>query len=85
MFKTRLLKWSKACIFGVAASIQTLEQEEERKGLVQKSQEAKLLWRSMARSNEEKIQVRASGVQTNERAREEERERVGACVCVING
>ena len=32
MFKTRLLKWSKVRIFGVAASIQTLEHEEARKG-----------------------------------------------------
>ena len=34
------------------------------------------------RSNEGKIQVRASGVQMEQRAREEEKKRVGACVCV---
>lgn len=82
MLKTHLLKWSKVRIFGVAASIQTLEHEEERKGHVQKSQEAKRLWRSMARSNEEKIQVLASGVQTKQRAREEEKKRVRVYVCV---
>jgi len=48
LLKTHLLKWSKARIFGVAASIQTLEYEEERKGHVQKSEEASVcgdLWR----------------------------------------
>ena len=79
MFKTRLLKWSKVRIFGVAASIQTLEHEEARKGARGEKEkvEKTKLWRSMARSNECKIQrARVRLKSKRKRVREHVREMV---------